>query len=86
MLRIRGRLFLLRWASGDSARASVVAHVCHRDVNDYGLGVDVGHVGNVVHGSVIKEGSVLPISALIADTSVAEAIIYAAVESDLAPQ
>ena len=31
----------------------------HRDViDDHGFGVDVGHVRNVVHGSVVEEGSV----------------------------
>src|ERR1700733_10988394 len=78
-----GRLFRRGGASRKAAGASVVAHVVCDVIDDDSLGVDVGHVRDVVHGAVVEEPSVVPISALIAHTGVAEAVVYAAVESDL---
>jgi hypothetical protein len=79
-----GRLFFWPRASTDSALTSVVAHVVHRDViDDDRLVIDIPHVRHVVYGSVVEKGSVVPISAVIADTTVAEAVINAAVESDM---
>src|SRR5271163_1026785 len=83
MFRLFGPLFLSGRASRDSTRASVVAHVVHRDViDDYSLAVYVLHVRDIVHGSVIEEGAVVPISALIAHANVTEAVVYATVESN----
>src|SRR6266851_3108585 len=79
-----GRLFFWPRASTDSALTSVVAHVVHCDViDDDHLVVDIPHVRHVVYGSVVEKGSVVPISAVIADTTVAEAVINAAIESDM---
>src|SRR5690348_1336048 len=80
----RGRLFSRGRASGCSAYSSVVAHPVHCGLihNDC-LVVNIRHVRHVVHGSVIEEDSIVPISALIADTGVAKAVINTPIESDL---
>src|SRR5271155_416143 len=84
MLRAIGRLFLRGGARRESAGASVIAHVVHVDViDDHDLGVDVRYVRDVVDRSVVEEGSIVPIPALIAYASVAEAVVDAAVESNL---
>jgi hypothetical protein len=65
--------------------AAVIAYVVDRDVVDDGLGVNVGdvrHVPDIIHRAVVEEGSVLPTSAFIAGTRVAESIVDAAVETD----
>src|SRR5580658_2196097 len=79
-----GGLFLRGWTSCNSASAAVVAHIVHSDVIDHGLGINVRHV-HVAHGSVVEEGAATPFSALEPDTDVAEAVVYASVESDLRP-
>jgi hypothetical protein len=38
---------------------------------------------HVIHRAVVVEGAVIPVSALIADSTVAEAIIHAAIKADL---
>src|SRR5438445_12235758 len=79
-------LFLGRWASGDSAGASVIAHIVHGDIihNDRFV-VHVSNVGHAVHGAVVEEGPVVPISSLIADAYIAETVIDTAIESDARP-
>jgi hypothetical protein len=66
--------------------AAVIAYVVDRDVVDDGLVINVAdarHVGDVRHRAVIEEGSMIPISAFIADTTVAESIVDAAVKPDM---
>ena len=81
-------LFCSGRASGNSTLAAVIADMVHRGVVDYGLVVDIVNVRDVhvIHRAVVVEGSVIPISAFIADTTVAEAIVDATVEADLRPQ
>ena len=79
---IRGRLFLRGWASGNSTRASVVAYVVHCDVVDDRPVVDIRDM-DVAHGLVIEDATAPPLSAKKPDTDVAEAVVYAAVESDV---
>jgi len=75
------RLLRGRWASRDSADAPVITHVVHRDViHDDCLVVDIRNVPHVVDGSVVEEGSAIPISSLVAETFVAKAIDNAAIE------
>src|SRR5579863_2710804 len=58
MCRTGGRLFLRARTGGESATAAVIAHVVYCDViYDHRLGVDVGDVGDIVHGPVVEKGS-----------------------------
>src|SRR5438552_10743627 len=95
MLRLRVCRFKMTFAcrgffetsrtSINSARASVITNTIHRDVViDDRLVVDV-NVRNVdvVDGAVIVKAVAAPISAFITRSKVAEAIIDAAVESDV---
>jgi hypothetical protein len=80
------RLFRRGWASRDSADTTVIAHIVHRDViYDDGLVVHVRNVPHVVDGSVVEEGSAIPISSLVAETFVAKTIDNAAIESHVRP-
>src|SRR5438445_4493709 len=84
MPRTCSRLFLSVRARGDSTHSSVVAHVVYGDViHDDRLVIDVRNVRHVVDGSVVEEGSAIPISPRIADTNVAETVVNAAIESDV---
>jgi hypothetical protein len=78
-------LFCCRRASGNSTGAAVVADAVHGGIVDYRRVVNVVNVGDVhvVHRTVVVKLSVLPTSALIADTAIAKAVIDAAVEADL---
>src|SRR5208283_2103784 len=81
-------LFCSGRSSGNSTLASVIADMVHRGFVDDGLFVNIGDVRDihVTHRAVVEEGSVVPISASIADTTIAEAVVHAAVEADtLAP-
>jgi hypothetical protein len=54
-------------------------------VVDYGLVVNIVNVRDVhvIHRAVVVENSVIPISASIADTTIAEAVVDATVEADM---
>src|SRR5580698_3379383 len=78
--------FFCRGGAGvDPASAAVIAHIVDGGIVDDGLVVNVGNVGfaDVIHREVVAEGSIVPISAFIADTTVAEAIVDATVEADM---
>ena len=78
--------FLGRRLSFSSA-GPIEANIVHRLVVDDGLVVGVGDDG-CVHpsdGGVVKEHPVIPISALVADASIAEAVVDAAIISDVRP-
>src|SRR5208282_316549 len=77
-------LFCSGRAGGCSTGSAVIANVVSRSSVDYVSFVRVVNVGDVdvVDRGVVVEGSVIPISALIADTTIAEAIVDAAVETD----
>src|ERR1700751_992701 len=65
---------------------AVVADAVHRDVVDDSLVVDVNvGDGDVVHGAVVIEVAVAPVSAFIAVAEIAEAVIHASVETDVRP-
>src|SRR5208282_3615771 len=88
VLLVGRRLFCRSRASRNSAFAAVIADMVHCGFVDYGLFVNIGDVRDVhvTHRAVVEEGSVIPVSASIADTTIAEAVVYAAVEADtLAP-
>jgi hypothetical protein len=82
-----GNFFSSGRPGGDSASASVKADAVHAGVVDYCPVVNVVNVGDVhvVHCAVVVEGAVVPVSALIADTPIAEAVIDAAIETDMRP-
>jgi len=83
---LRMRISLLRRGRTrtDSSRAAVVADMVHRGGIDYGLAVNiVNHCSvHVIHRGVVAEVSVIPISASVARTAVAEAVVHAAVKAD----
>ena len=80
------RLFRGCRTGGNSTCATVIANMVYRGFVDYGLVVDVVNDRDihVVHRGVVAEGSVGPISTAVADATVAEAIVDATVEADLA--
>ena len=86
VLFVRPSKFLSRRLSFTSA-GPIEADIVHRLVLDDGLVVGVGDNG-VVHpcdGGVVKEHPVIPVSALVADPAITEAVIDAAVISDVRP-
>ena len=78
---MRGSLFG-RCGTRGEATWSVEAHVL-RITDGHRAGINISQVPHVVHGPVVEERAVIPISTLIADTRVAEAVIDAAVESHM---
>src|SRR5438874_11063406 len=86
MLFANRNLFGWRRPSRDAARPAVIADAIHGDiVVDHSLIVSIVHHCHVYvrHGAVINESAAAPISARIANTCVAEAIINSAVKSDV---
>src|ERR1700682_6224679 len=81
---VRGCLFPGARAGSDSPRTAVVADTIH-GVVDHGLVVNIVNVRDVhiVHRAVVIEGTVIPISALIAAAAVAKAVVDAPVEADM---
>ena len=78
----RGLLLRRRLGRG-SAGSAVEAGLCPTRVVDDGLVVDVcdGHAAYIVDGLIVTERAIVPISALVADAAIAEAVIDAAIES-----
>jgi hypothetical protein len=78
-------LLCLGRAGGNSTGAAVIADMVHPSVVDYGLVVNVVNAGDVhvVHRTVVVKLSVLPTSALIAETTIAKAVVDPTVEADL---
>jgi hypothetical protein len=74
------------WTGINSTLATVEADVVGGPV-DHRLRVDVVNVCdiNIVHRPVVVEGSIIPIATLVAVSTVAEAVVDAAVETDLRP-
>src|SRR5208337_1328704 len=88
VLLVHRSLFHGGRSGGNSTLAAVVADMVHRGFVNYGLAVNIGDVRDVhvIHRAVVVETSVVPISAPIADTTVAKAVVDATVEADtLAP-
>src|SRR5712675_1014511 len=75
-------LFLGAGSNRDPPRAPVIAHMVPSVIDDHRLVVHVPDIRNVVHGAVVEKGSAAPISAFIAETCVAEAVVNTAVKSD----
>src|SRR5271157_4409178 len=78
-------LFPCGRAGADSTSSAVVTHMIERGVVDDGLVVNIVNIRDVyvIHRAVVVETAVIPISALIADATVAEAIVDAAVKADI---
>jgi len=87
MLFLRPSQFLGRRLSSGSPRPAIEADIVQRDVVDDGLVVGVGYDGcvHVSDGCVVKERPVTPISALVTDAAITEAVIDAAIISDVWP-
>src|SRR5271156_5742196 len=77
-------LFCSGRSSGRSTGSPVIADIVSRPFVDHVLFVSVVNVGDVhvIYRGVVVEGSVIPISPLIAETAIAEAIVDAAVEAN----
>jgi hypothetical protein len=82
MAPVRGGLFRRRRTGRNSTTAAVIADVVVRCIVNYGFIVNIVHARHVdvIHRAVIVERSVIPISALVADAAIAEAIVDAAVK------
>jgi hypothetical protein len=82
-----GGYFRARWPRSNAMRPAVVADAVVDDgaVDDYGAVVDVGDVdaAEVVDGAVVGEVISMPVSALIANAGVAEAVVHPAIEADV---
>src|ERR1700689_821751 len=80
-----GSLFRGGRARGNSTISAVIADVVVRGVVDHGFVVDIVKIraANVIHRAVVVEASVIPISALITETAVAEAVVDASVKADI---
>jgi len=85
---VRRSFFRSGRPSGCSTGPAVVANTVPRPLVGYGLFVGVVEAApvHVIHRGVVAEGAILPISALIADTAIAEAIVDAAVKADRGTQ
>ena len=70
----------------DATVAAVIADVVNRGFVDYGLVVhmNVGDV-NVIDGTVVVKGAIVPISTLISDTTISVAVIDATIEANVRP-
>ncbi len=84
LLVCRGHFCLAR-AGVNSTGAAVIADMVHGGVVDHGPVVNIVNVRDVhvIHRAVVVEGSMIPVSAFIADTTVAETVVDATVEADM---
>ena len=76
--------------TGLSAHAAVTAVVAHSVVvviYDEGPVIDIVNIDDVdvVYTAVIGEGSVVPVAALVASATIAEAVVHTSVKSDVRP-
>src|SRR5215475_90254 len=77
-------LLLAGFVRDDTAAAAVVADTIDRDVVDDRLVVDVNiGDGYIVHGTVVIEVTVPPVSAVIAGSEVAKAVVHTAIETNV---
>ena len=85
MLLMCPGLFLRGRSRGSPTSATIEADASYSRIVDDGFVVDVRDVdaAEIIHGPVVSEDAVSPIAALIARTHIAEAIIDAAIESDM---
>ena len=87
VLFVRGGLLLWRRLSRCSTGAPVEAGSCRTRIDDDRLAVNIGdcNTAKIIDGLVVREHSIVPISALVADAAVTEAVIDAAVETNVRP-
>ena len=85
VLRMCRSLFCRGRSGGHSTLAAVIADMVHRGYVDDRLAVNIGDVRDVhvIHAGVVAEGSVVPISAPIADATITKAVVDATIEADL---
>jgi hypothetical protein len=87
MLLMCPGLFLRGRSRRSPTSAAIEADVSYGRIVDDGFVVDVGDVdaAEIIHGPVVSEDAASPIAALVAGAHIAEAIIDAAIESDMRP-
>jgi hypothetical protein len=87
MLLVCPGLFLRGRSRGSPTSAAIEANVSYSDVVDDGFVVDVGDVdaAEIIHGPVVRKDAASPVAAFIPGAHIAEAVIDAAVESDMRP-
>jgi len=87
MLLMCPGLFLRGRSRRSPTSAAIEADVSYGRIVDDGFVVDVGDVdaAEIIHGPVVSEDAASPIAALVAGAHIAEAVIDAAVESDMRP-
>ena len=81
----RSRGFRSGWPCPGSACSTVIAYAIARSAIDYIRSVYVSNHRfiHIIHGAVVKERTVVPISSGVADTDIAETIVDATIKSDL---
>ena len=84
MLLVSGGFLFGCGLRGDAAAATVEAHA-GRFIDDDGLFVDVGDrdTAEIVDRAIVGEHAIVPMTALVAQAGIAEAVIDAAVEADM---
>src|SRR5690348_10377297 len=82
---VRDLLFLSRRTVVEAAGATDVTDAIYCHVVDNRRRVHVGdvYVGDVIDGAVVVEVSVAPVAAFVAVARIPEAVVHAAVKSDL---
>src|SRR5215469_10270745 len=85
MLLTRRRYLLGGRLRSRAAGSAVEAYIRHRRAVDHCLIVDVCNIDatEIVDGLIVVEDAVLPITTLVADASIAEAVVDAAIETDV---
>src|SRR6266436_8815251 len=78
-------LLLARWTRADATVSAVVADAIHGGAVDHGGVVNIVNGGDIHigHGAVVEEPAAFPASTVVAVAEVSEAVVDAAVETDL---
>jgi hypothetical protein len=68
----------------NSSRSAIVADVVDRLIHSDIFDVNIcnAHIRDIVDGAIVKEISVIPVSALVADAGVTKSISHAAVKTE----
>ena len=80
-----GRGFRSRWPCRCSTSSAVVAYASARSIieNTFPVYVSNHRLIHIIHGTVVVERTVVPISSGVADPDIAETIVDATIKSDL---
>src|ERR1051326_4149164 len=79
------RLFRRCWPGADATISTVIADMIYGGVVDHSLVVDIVNIRDiyVIHRTIVVEGAVVPISALIAGATVAISVVDSAIEANM---